>query len=362
MKAIIFFFTVMLTALSAAPVQSAAKPVSYFPEEKDLGYPLSISLNTTFEDPAKLSKIADGTLISDVGFSKYSGRTYAGNTASLVIEFFELLDARAAYSLLTLLRTSSLQNGPPGDTFANITGGLCFAQGRRFVRIRFQNLPEEIAKQTATFISKRIGSARENPPSLVSHLPKSGFDSAGLRYFPAISAYENYVKSKPAAYINPRYDMEIAQARYISDGHSGVLSLLKLPTPELAEEYFSEISLPSSAQWEGQSVYVKRVGPLVAFLEGNFDPTSSDRLLKSVKFGYSIRWVDKKGSAKVIWGIPFGVLGAVVNSLIFVAILSVLSILLGTLVAVVRFLKRAASEKRSPHQDAETDISPLRLR
>jgi hypothetical protein len=363
MKLHIFFLLAVLTIVPAVMGKSASDAASYFPEESDLGIQLPVSTNVEFENSAKLSEIADGKLVSDVGFSKYFGRTYTARNSSLTIEVFELLDSSAAYSLVTLLRKTSFQSGPPGDFLSKISDSICFAQGRRFVRIRTQDLPETILEKAATTVSKRLGSEHGELPSLISHLPKSGYDSSSLHYFPAIAAYKNYVKGKSAAYILTPSDMEIAQARYFVDSRSGIITLLKLPTPELAEEYYSELSLPPSSQSEGLSVYAKRAGPLIALLEGNFDPQSADKLLKSVQFSYSVRWVDDKvNNTKVIWGIPLGVLGAVVNSLFFVAILCVASILFGAIVAIVRFSLKTFFDKRSPNDENENNISQLRLR
>jgi cytochrome c-type biogenesis protein CcmH/NrfF len=101
---------------------------------------------------------------------------------------------------------------------------------------------------------------------------------------------------------------------------------------------------------------------LIACLEGSFDPQTADRLLKSVRFSYSVRWVDgKTNKTKVIWGIPLGILGAVVNSLFFVSILCVISMLIGAIVAVVRFSLRTSSSKHSTGDEEETHISRLRL-
>jgi hypothetical protein len=362
MKTSIFLLTIMAVLLLPGPSQSAPVAAGYFPEDNELGNILHLSKTTEFEDSAKLSGIADGKLISAVGFLKYYQRTYSGKDTSLDLEIFELLDSRASYALLTLLRKAQIESGPPGDFYAKTSDGICFSQGRRFVRIHSLELPAGIQDKAAVSISKRMAIEHGEPPSVISHLPQSGYDSSSLRYFPAISAYKNYVNGKSAAFINTQYDMEIAQARYFADSRSGMLFLLKLPTPELAEAYFAELAIPSALQADGLSVYANRAGPLVAILEGNFDPRSADKLLKSVKFSYSVRWVyEKKNNTKIIWGVPIGILGAVVNSLLFVAILCVASMFLGAIVAVVRYLFSSLSTKHSSGDDNETHISQLRL-
>jgi len=199
-----------------------------------------------------------------------------------------------------------------------------------------------------------------NTPSLLKHFPQDGYDETSLRYFPTATDYETLVgKSKPA-YLDTEYDMEIAQARYSLEDHSGILFLLKFPTPELAEDYYDNLALPSAKVKDDISVYARNVGPLVACLEGDFDPPAADALLKSIKFsGYSVRWDHDQRQAKAIWGIPVSILGAVVNSLVFVMALSLVSILLGTAVGAGRF---ALNEFRSRRKPEESHFTRLRLR
>ena len=200
----------------------------------------------------------------------------------------------------------------------------------------------------------------ENTPSLLGYFPQDGYDETSLRYFPTATAYETWSgKSKPA-YLDTEYDMEIAQARYSLENHSGMLFLLKFPTPELAEDYYDNLALPDAKVKNGSSVYARHVGPLVACLEGDFDPPAADALLKSIKFGgYSVRWDHEQGQSNAIWGIPFSILGAVVNSLIFVMILSLASILLGTAVGAGRFVLNGFRSRRRPE---ESHFIRLRLR
>ncbi|MDR0842855.1 MAG: hypothetical protein LBP68_05475 [Acidobacteriota bacterium] len=209
-----------------------------------------------------------------------------------------------------------------------------------------------------------LGAADGASPKLFGYLPKQGLDASSLRYFPSATSYEAGEKEVETAYINTSCDvcdMEIAQARYRDGGRDGMLSLMKFPTPELAEEYYDRLAISPSAAGNGRSVYARRTGQLVAVLEGNFNPLSADKLLGTIKFGYSIRWDSgEKKHTGVIWGIPTSILKAVVGSLVFSLIAGACAILIGIAIGVGRFTLRRYKEKRSP-KPAEDDAGFTRL-
>jgi len=124
MKFWVLLFTVSLAAYNAA-AQVELVSANDFPADLEFRELRSVVSDESISDASGLSKVEDGPLFSDVGFEKYERRVYAaGAGASLSIEVVTLKDARAAYSLLTLLRPSTLRSGPPGDAFTADAGTL----------------------------------------------------------------------------------------------------------------------------------------------------------------------------------------------------------------------------------------------
>ena len=335
---------------------------NYFPESGEI----DVSFQTSdfgFADPEGLAKIKDGKLAAAVGFVRYDCRDYSAPDASMKIEIFTLLDSPAAWSLLTLLRENPVKDGPPGDAFVLDENFLLLAQDRLFVRIQGIGITEELLRKASESVSSRIDRQSVGKPGLITHMPEAGYDTASLCYFPSASSYDVWTKERKPTYIDTSYDMEIAHASYSgADNQAGTIFLMKFPTTELAEDYFDGLAVAVSDVREGFSIFARHTGPLVAVLEGNFNPQSADELLASVKFGYSVRW-DKGNQANVVWGVPTSILGAVVNSLIFSALAGIGAILLGTAIGAGRFAWRGYREKRSPEL-AENDpgFTQLRLR
>jgi hypothetical protein len=359
MKPLIFFFCIILFAAPVVTAQIELVSGDYFPADLEFTELQKIISEENFEDPSLLAKIEEGGLIADVGFSHYAKRVYSTvNSHPVSIEIATLLDSRAAFSLLTLLRTTVIQEDFPGDSHSTTTDGILFCQGKKWVRIQGRGTPENLLKRIAISVSNRIGPRRLKPPSLVSHFPKQGFNLSSLRYYPGVKAYQSYSARLGNRTLSLPEDAEIAQAGYSLDSRTGILTLFSFPTAEVAEEYIEGL-----AGQAGKRLYLKRAGPIVGVLEGPFEPGTADRVLSSIRYSYSVQWVyEKSGKPKTAWGVPAGILTTVVKSLFFVVIIFGISILVGIGYAAFRVMLKRRASKQSPDQPDETEITHLRMR
>jgi hypothetical protein len=365
MKLTALLFTGILILAVTAVAQVELVSDNYFPSDLEFRELQKLISEEVLESTSRLSKVDGGNLISSIGFNKYRRRTYSNQGAvSVTIEAVTFQDTRAAYSILTLLRKSDLLEGPPGDAMSLTPDSICFAHGREWARIQGRGVTQDFLKQVAVSVSNRIGSIHPKVPSLVSHLPKLGYDAASLRFFSGLKAYEAYSKSIGGPYLKLDLDLEIAQARYRMGNQTGMLCLLSFPTTGVAEEYFAAPVLFKSINSDGNgSLYTKEAGPLVAILSGDFDAASAEKILSYLKYSYSIRWVyDKRNQLKTVWGIPTRILGTVVDALLFVALLCVVSLVVGSGFAVFRFMFRGYVSKKSVQQTEQDEIIRLRLR
>ena len=348
MKKIFFALLCVLVAAGAILAQAQTPNVfsDFFPDAAEIGA-ASRTFSQGFEDAANLAKVTNGKLVSDVGFIRYERADYSGDSP-LSIEVFTLLDSLAAYSLLTLLGENPVKSGPPGDALSSGNNSFLFTRGRIFVRVLGKNVPAELLEKTAAAVgAKTEHISGGNRPGLIDFFPSDGFDISSLRYFPSTDAYKTWSAGKTPDYIDADSDMEIATARYFAGNLSGTFFLLKFPTPELAEEYYDELA--SVVVPGGNTIFARSAGPLVACIEGNFDPVSANRLLSEIKFSYSLHWIDDDGSnSGIIWGIPSVILLAVVRSLIFSFAACVIAVFIGSAIGAGRFALRQYKEKRSP--------------
>lgn len=314
----------------------------YFPADFEFADLLSVRSEQKLSESASLAELRDGFLFREVGFSRYSRRTYATKfPGSLTIETVSVKDPKAAYSLLTLLRNSPIVAGPPGDAVSSDGSNLFFAQANVLVRIQSDG-SADLSSRVARSVSNRIG--RHAPtPNLLTRFPLSGYDSSSVRYYLGPTSLAKYAHSIRGTKLRFQEETEIAQASYTLDNQTGVLSLVDFPTNQLAEEYFNRMFafLKSDSPSHGH-LYFKRVGPLLGILEGNFEPSYAEKILSALKYTYSIQWIfDKRNRTQATaWGVPIGLLGSVVRSIVFTAVLCVSACFVGITAGVFRFLLR----------------------
>jgi hypothetical protein len=352
-------------AIDGLEAQTQLVSRNYFPAELEFKELQTVRSEQSGDEGAVPVDAREAPLFAEAGFLHYAKRTYITDTGTdLTIEVLTAKDEKSAYSLLTLLRDSDIRPGPPGAGFAANDNGLIFTRGAFCVRIRGR-APTDLYRRIATSVSNRIGAREKSIPSLVSRFPQGGLDSTTLRYFLGPIALDSYGVDILGARPNFGPEMEIAQARYSQGGQSGTLSLISFPTNQAAESYFNSVS-PQDRATTGNGAarsYAKRVGPIVGILEGRFDPAAADEILRPLKFSYSIRWIYDKNNRNraTVWGVPVGILGTVVRSLLLTALLCGMSLLLGIGMATFRVLLRGYAPNNFLDRPERTELIRLRL-
>ncbi len=331
----------------------------FFPAELEFIELQDIKSEQNIEDAESLLSVNGARLFLDVGFKKYAQRTYAvADSASLSIEVLTLKDSRAAYSLLTLLRKSPMIDGPPGDVFSQSRDYMLFAQRNLWVRLQGHNVNSDLLSRIANSVSNRIGRAEQYSPPLISHFPKLGYDASTLRYFVGPESFEEFSLGIVEGQLAYNPDMEVAQARYSVGSQTGVLSLLSLPTSQATDEYFDGLG---NLEPKTKRIYFKKVGPIIGVLEGSFDSATADQILNSLQYTFSIRWIYDKQNSSLIWGVPVVILGTVVQSLAFVAVLGGISIFTGIGLATFRLLLRKHVPGNYLDRPERTEITHLKM-
>lgn len=351
----------IVLAFSTLQAQTQIVRTDFFPAELEFQELQKIQEDESIKDAGSLGRVKDGALFADVGFEQYARRAYSlTNGGTLSIEVVMLKDSKAAYSLLTLLRKSKVAPGPPGEFYSEEGSNLALARGYFLVRLQGEASPD-LVKRVATSVSNRIGQRETALPSLISHLPKNGYDSSSLRYFLGPRSYGAFSVAQSGSRLKFEPGMEIAQARYTANNQTGTLSLISFPTHEMAEGY--QESLEGSGSDAGYKVYVKRAGPLVGLLEGSFDPMTADGLLSSIHFTYSIKWIYDKNSRSTatIWGVPMPILHTVVRSIALVALLCLLSLAAGAGFAFFRVWLRGYAPHNILDRPERTEMTRLKL-
>ncbi len=355
-------------AFLTLPIMTAAQTEfvgrDFLPAElefKELG---AVSADRVLDEASAIEAIQRGDLFVEAGCQRFQPRTYGiadGGSLSVEIAYFK--DGKGAYSLLTLLRQAPVTLGPPGEYLAAGPKEFSFVQGSHWVRVQSSDV--QLARRVATSVSNRIGSRESALPPLVRRLAAPGYEPSSLRYMLGPKAFAAFGEPARDLRLDVTADMEVAQARYQEEGHTGVMTLLGFATGQVAEEYFDGLSGRPDARRSisGSRSYARRVGPLVGILEGTFEPGRADKILGSLDFQYSIRWIYDKNNRRsaTVWGVPVSLLGTVVRSLVLTALLCVGSLLAGFGIAIFRILLRDYAPNNFLDRPERTEIIRLKL-
>lgn len=334
---------------------------SYFPADLEFVELKSVESQREITEPASLVEVPEGALFAEAGFRHYARRTYRLTPSGrLTIETLLLNDAKAAYSLLTLLRTGVVGKGPPGDFAGGSEQDLIFSQYNVLVRIR-SDASGDLTRRVARSVGNRIG-LHEREPSLITNLPKAGLDPASLRYCLGPLAFARYAQPVGGKSLEFRDELEIAQARYRLDDQTGLLSMVGFPTIQLAEEYFDRLFGLMDHDAKSQ-VYLKKSGPMLAILEGDFAPQTADQLLSTIEFSYSVKWIydAKNRRSEGMWGGSGGLMNTVVRSLALTALLAGVSVVGGALFGTLRVLLRGYAPNNILDRPDRNELIRLRF-
>jgi hypothetical protein len=335
--------SVLLFFLMPASLDAQTLRISndFFPASMEFKEIKAIRAEREIKDPAALAKLEQGPILIEAGLVHFAERSYVlENSGILVISIFSFPDVRNSYSVLSLLAKASIQVGPPGDFFVSDGSSLWCTAGSHYVHIG-SGEAGDLPRRVAVSITNRIATPTLKRPALVRHIPEQGCDSASARYFLGPRALETFGLPVAGMPLPMPAEVEIAQARCTIQNQSAIFTLLSFPTIQIAEEYFNTSPIYAGSARGKSKLYTRQTGPLVAILDGNFEPDLADKTLGSLQFKYAIKWIyDGSQSNRMIWGVPVRILGTVVRSILFTALLCAASIVAGILLAFARIYAR----------------------
>ena len=339
---ILLAIVVGMLATPWLPAQTQLVSSEYWPAELEFPELKAVLEEKDLKDPAILASLPNGPALTESGLGRYAQRLYAlADSGTLSIEVLTMADVRGAYSLLTFFAASVIQEGPPFDFYSSSPGILVGAAGRYFVRLRAEGA-QNLLPRVATSVSNRIGPRGSTAPEIILHFPEDSCVPDTIRYFlgsRAIADFGTPVGGRPLKIPDA---VEAAQAACRVQDYAGTLTLLNFPTITLAEDYFASDAFFAGETTPDRQIYSRQTGALVEILEGNFPPATADKTLGSVRFTYSVRWIYDRNNRQnqIVWGVPTRILGTVVRSLLFTALLCLLSVAVGVLIAGGRIFAR----------------------
>lgn len=250
---------------------------------------------------ANLPLLNDGTIAAVVredGLSRTEASTYTHAGHTLTAQAMQFGDATGAVAAFTLLRERGMAESAANAGARNhtniATGGThtLLREGTSLV-VLDGAVPQSDLRALADTLPK-VGGPKGLPPLLPTYLPAADLVPGSVRYAVGPVAYKADGGLLPADLIGFEKAGESATADYTGRSGSGKLTLLLLPTPQIAGDRGRAIqdwlNSPTGKAAALGTVRLRRVGPLLALVTGDFRPEAATTLLDSIHLRTELTW------------------------------------------------------------------------
>ena len=208
---------------------------------------------------------------------------FEGPGGSVEVTLYEMVDSTAAYGLFTLEREwerDGFEPFPVGAEGYRLGDELVLWQSKYVARLAG---PARAVEGLAQILSANIVGRSAKPPVSL-HLPPKDLVTPSEQYILDPVTFENSVGLEPDHF---GFDdsLEVAVARYRTEGSAARLVMLLYPTQQLAKQH-SENWLAAT----GSIMPHKRSGPLVAIVQDTTDPDVWESILSAVNYESQVTW------------------------------------------------------------------------
>lgn len=251
----------------------------------------------------------DPAVAKELIVQRSDAKTYSAEGATATISAVQMTDSTGAYSGWTLERALTREGTRPcaggnslGSNCAVSAGKLLFWQGNTLIQIAPSGSKAVSAgafTDLLTSLPKPTG-AKGAPPLLPTRLPQSGLLPETVRYAVGPATYTAQGGTIPGDVLSFAKSPEILTARYTGRGGNGLLTSIFYPTPTIAgaaqhalEKAIEDRTLPTGMLAGAPTV--RRSGPIVALVTGDFTKAQAEKLADSVKYEAQITWNKPEG-------------------------------------------------------------------
>lgn len=224
---------------------------------------------------------ANAAAMREYGLTQAVTAEYAAGADRLKVHAWEFQDATGAYGAFTFLVQPQMQAEAIGSGAAAKGGHFVVWHGETVLSADFSH-PAAEDKAALDALAAQLpspgGGGASVPPSLPGYLPKTGLDTASVRYAIGPAAYQQMGGALPADAIGFSEDAEAVTATYGAANARGTLTLILYPTPQIAAAHRKTID----ALAQSSALMTKQSGPLVAVVSRGYP--QAQKLLDAVRF------------------------------------------------------------------------------
>ena len=252
-----------------------------------------------------LRDAATASIAREDGLTRTITQTYTHAGRSIAAQALQFGDATGAVAAFTFLRErgmteTAMEPGARNHTnIAATSGHTLLREGTSLVVLDAEPASASTALSAADLHAladtlPKIGGPKGLPPLLPTYLPVIGLVPGSVRYAVGPVAYKADGGALPPALLGFEKAAETATADYTGRSGTGKLTLLLLPTPQIAGDrgraLESWLNSPEAKAASLGSIKLRRIGPLLALAIGGFTPEQATAMVDGIHLRTELTW------------------------------------------------------------------------
>ena len=248
---------------------------------------------------------ATASIAREDGLTRTVAQTYTHAGHSVAAQAMQFGDATGAVAAFTFLRErnmaeTAVEPGARNHTNIAMAGGhTLLREGASLVVLEAAPSAGSLTLSAADLHAladtlPKIGGPKGLPPLLPTYLPVTGLMPGSVRYAVGPIAYRADGGALPADLLGFDKAAETATADYTGRSGTGKLTLLLLPTPQIAGDrgraLENWLNSPEAKAASLGSIKLRRIGPLLALATGAFTPEQASAMVDGIHLRTELTW------------------------------------------------------------------------
>jgi hypothetical protein len=247
-----------------------------------------------------LNDATTSAIAREDGLTRTDAHIYAHADRTVTAQAMQFGDATGAVAAFTFLRERGVTEtaADPGarnhTNIASAGGHTLLREGASLVVLDGPSaLPSQDLRALADTLPK-IGGPKGLPPLLPTYLPTSGLVPGSIKYAVGPVAYKTAGGLLPADLLGFDKAGETATADFAGRSGTGKLTLLLLPTPQIAGDRGRALegwlNSPEAKAASLGTIKLRRLGPMLALATGGFTPEQAAALVDGIHLRTELTW------------------------------------------------------------------------
>jgi len=229
-------------------------------------------------------------VLKEYGFTDSETATYTRDDGrKLTIKAARFDDATGAYGAFTFYRQPVMKTEEIGTKAASANNRVLFFRSNVLVEANFDRISAMSASELRDLaaVLPTVQGGADNLPTLPEYLPKKDAVENSAKYVLGPQALLAAKSPLTVEQVDFAFQPEVLTQDYSSKSGDLMLTLLKYPTPQIADERLRALQ---GAQKGSSNFLERRTGPILEVVTGATGSSEARDLLNSVNYEAEVTW------------------------------------------------------------------------